>query len=32
VRLFSEEELPAALAHGMDDMLADARAGRLVWE
>lgn len=32
VRLFAEDELPAGLAHGMGDMLADARAGRVVWE
>jgi 8-oxo-dGTP diphosphatase len=32
VRLFDEAELPSRLAHGMGDMLADARAGRQVWE
>lgn len=32
VRLFADTELPAELAHGMSDMLADARAGRSVWE
>ncbi len=32
VRLFAESELPSELAHGMGDMLADARSGRSVWE
>ncbi len=32
VRLFEQDELPAELAHGMSDMLSDARAGQLVWE
>jgi 8-oxo-dGTP diphosphatase len=31
-RLFTEAELPSRLAHGMDEMLAHARAGRQVWE
>ena len=32
VGLFETEDLPGELAHGMHDMLADARAGRLTWE
>jgi 8-oxo-dGTP diphosphatase len=32
VGLFSDGELPQELAHGMTDMLRDARAGRSVWE
>lgn len=32
VKLFAEAELPEKLAHGMTDMLADARAARLFWE
>jgi 8-oxo-dGTP diphosphatase len=32
VGLFDEAELPRELAHGMDDLLADARTGRVVWE
>lgn len=31
-RLFEETELPTELAHGMSDMLADARAQRTTWE
>jgi 8-oxo-dGTP diphosphatase len=30
--LFEEENLPSTLAHGMSDMLADARSGRVDWE
>jgi 8-oxo-dGTP diphosphatase len=32
VGLFSDEELPKQLSHGMSDMLRDARAGHSVWE
>lgn len=32
VRLFREDELPAHLSHGMTDMLANARQGRVTWE
>jgi 8-oxo-dGTP diphosphatase len=32
VRAFSESELPSELTYQMTDMLADARAGRTVWE
>lgn len=32
VRAFADHELPSELSHGMSDMLADARAGRTVWE
>ncbi len=32
VRLFEDHELPSPLAHGMDLMLENARAGRLFWE
>lgn len=32
VRLFSQDELPAPLAHGQDALFAAARAGTLVWE
>jgi 8-oxo-dGTP diphosphatase len=32
VRLFSEQALPSALAHGMTAMLDDARNGRVFWE
>lgn len=31
-RLFREDELPAPLAHGQDELLAAARAGKLSWE
>ncbi len=32
VRLFTGEELPTELAHGMSSMLEHARTGRQVWE
>jgi 8-oxo-dGTP diphosphatase len=32
VRLFENDSLPNRLAHGMSDMLQDARAGHQVWE
>lgn len=32
VRLFAEDALPGELAHGMTDMLRDARAGEPRWE
>jgi 8-oxo-dGTP diphosphatase len=32
VRLFREDELPAPLAHGQDELFAAARAGTLRWE
>jgi len=32
VRLFPDAELPEVLAHGMSEMLADARAGKRSWE
>ena len=32
VRLFRDEDLPETLAHGMTDMLRDARAGGTHWE
>lgn len=32
VGLFAEGDLPDRLAHGMDEMLAAARSGRVVWE
>ncbi len=32
VRAFAENELPLRLAHGMTDMLTNARAGRQHWE
>jgi 8-oxo-dGTP diphosphatase len=32
VRLFAEDELPAPLAHGQDELFAAARAGTLRWE
>ena len=32
VGLFTEEELPSALSHGMTDMLCRARKGELHWE
>ena len=31
-RLFAETELPSELAHGMSDMLANARTQRITWE
>jgi 8-oxo-dGTP diphosphatase len=32
VKCFAEHEIPSPLAHGMGDILANALAGRLVWE
>jgi 8-oxo-dGTP diphosphatase len=32
VGLFSDSQLPSRLAHGMTQMLADARDGRQTWE
>ncbi len=32
VALFEEAQLPSSLAHGMTDMLAGARSGRIHWE
>lgn len=32
VRLFRDDELPAPLAHGQDELFAAARAGTLRWE
>ncbi|MDX2011255.1 MAG: NUDIX domain-containing protein [Myxococcaceae bacterium] len=32
VRAFSEAELPSPLSHGLDDVLARARAGQSFWE
>ncbi len=32
VRLFTDDELPSELSHGMDDMISDARSGRQRFE
>jgi 8-oxo-dGTP diphosphatase len=32
VRMFTEDELPTDLSHGMSEMLSNARSGRAYWE